>query len=55
MTCKVCLDSVGGRCGSHLGNFQVDGQTFTGEGKSKKEAKKFAAIKALSELYGIQY
>jgi len=34
---------------------KVDGQTFTGEGKSKKEAKKFAAVKALSELYGIQY
>jgi len=33
----------------------VDGKTFSGEAKSKKEAKKIAAIKALSELYEIQY
>merc|ERR1719430_698534 len=29
--------------------------TFSGEAKSKKEAKKIAAIKALAELYEIQY
>lgn len=33
----------------------VDGASFTGEAKSKKEAKQIAAIKALSEVYGIQY
>jgi len=34
---------------------EVDGQVFSGEAKSKKEAKKIAAIKALAELYEIQY
>jgi len=34
---------------------EVDGKTFSGEGKSKKEAKKIAAIKALAEIYEIQY
>jgi len=34
---------------------EVDGKLFSGEAKSKKEAKKIAAIKALAELYEIQY
>lgn len=34
---------------------KVDDKIFSGEAKSKKEAKKLAAIKALAELYGIQY
>ena len=40
---------------NHLLLFQVDGKVFSGEAKSKKEAKKIAAIKALAELYEIQY
>merc|ERR1712025_702232 len=34
---------------------EVDGKAFSGEAKSKKEAKKIAAIKALAEIYEIQY
>lgn len=33
----------------------VDGKDFSGEARTKKEAKKTAAIIALSEVYGVQY
>ncbi len=34
---------------------EVDGRTFVGEGRSKKDAKKRAAMKVLGELHHIQY
>jgi len=33
----------------------VNGETFSGEGKSKKEAKKAAAVNAVGSLYNIYY
>ena len=56
ITCTVSwtADSLPG-WGIHNLLFQVDDKIFSGEAKSKKEAKKLAAVKALAELYGIQY
>ena len=33
----------------------INGTTFSGQGKSKKEAKKAAAISAAAEMYNVQY
>ena len=33
----------------------IDGQTFTGEGRSKKDAKRSCAVAALKALYNINY
>merc|ERR1719245_1672783 len=33
----------------------VNGTTYSGQGKSKKEAKKAAAISAVAELYNVHY
>ena len=34
---------------------EVDGKLYTGEGKSKKDAKKNCALEILKELYKITY
>ena len=33
----------------------VNGTTYSGQGKSKKEAKKAAAISAVAEIYDVHY
>ena len=54
-------------CYQHSTNYQVppncvftmavtvNGTTYSGQGKSKKEAKKAAAISAVAELYNVHY
>ena len=36
-------------------SYKVNGRKFTGIAKSKKEAKKCAAVEALYEVFGIDY
>jgi len=52
---EFSITQVGGPCSKFTIQVEIDGQSFEGEGKSKKEAKKACCMSALKSIHGIEY